>query len=211
MEDNRFYNYIYLDPTKPGRYEYLIDNNVIRLEYEPFYVGKGTKKRYKQHKYGCSGRFMKYKMKSLLSKNIDPIVTILDYVSEVDSLTLEERLINTIGRRDLHKGPLCNLTDGGEKGFNRKLTKETKDKLSKINKNKTLSEEHKRKIGLANKVALKGKISNKRKAILQLDINKNIIKEWSSISEAEQVLNIGNIQRAIKMNYTTHNSKWRYK
>jgi hypothetical protein len=36
-----FYNYIYLDPRKPGRYTFK--NLNFSLLFEPFYVGKGKK------------------------------------------------------------------------------------------------------------------------------------------------------------------------
>lgn len=42
-----YYNYIYLDPRKPGKYEY--ENLDFCLLYEPFYVGKGKDKRYLSH------------------------------------------------------------------------------------------------------------------------------------------------------------------
>ena len=40
-----FYNYVYLDPRKPGKYTY----STMSFLFEPIYVGKGTKNRYKQH------------------------------------------------------------------------------------------------------------------------------------------------------------------
>ena len=36
-----FYVYIYLDPRKPGSFMY----NNLEFNFEPFYVGKGTKNR----------------------------------------------------------------------------------------------------------------------------------------------------------------------
>lgn len=40
-----FYNYIYLDTRKPGKYEY----ETICCLYEPIYIGKGHKNRYLAH------------------------------------------------------------------------------------------------------------------------------------------------------------------
>ena len=34
-----YYNYVYLDPRKPGRYIY--DDINVSFLYEPYYVGKG--------------------------------------------------------------------------------------------------------------------------------------------------------------------------
>jgi hypothetical protein len=39
------YVYVYLDPRKPGRYEY----DSICFLYQPIYVGKGTKNRMFEH------------------------------------------------------------------------------------------------------------------------------------------------------------------
>lgn len=44
-EDNVFYVYIYLDPRKPGKYQF----NKYCFLNQPFYVGKGKKDRYKHH------------------------------------------------------------------------------------------------------------------------------------------------------------------
>ena len=115
---SNYYNYIYLDPTKPM--EYKIKGLDIILKYEPFYVGKGTGKRLNDHKYGHSGKFMKSKLKSLKDKNIIPIILkINDNINEIEAYENEKFLIKSIGRRDLNKGTLVNLTDGGKenKGF----------------------------------------------------------------------------------------------
>ena len=47
LEDRRSYTYIYLDPTKPGKYYY----QGYYFDYEPFYVGKGYGNRFYEHIY----------------------------------------------------------------------------------------------------------------------------------------------------------------
>lgn len=42
-----FYIYIYTDPRKPGKFIY--EGVDICFLFEPFYIGKGTKNRYKVH------------------------------------------------------------------------------------------------------------------------------------------------------------------
>lgn len=42
---NKFYVYVYLDPRKPGKYKY----GEYEFDYEPFYVGKGTGRRIRNH------------------------------------------------------------------------------------------------------------------------------------------------------------------
>lgn len=108
----------------------------------------------------------------------------------------------------------------------RKMSDETKEKISKklkgvkrddyfkekmkiVGKNRILSEETKIKIS-ENK---KGCISKKRKTILQLDLNGNIIKKWSHAGEAEKQLNItkGKISEVcLGKRKTTGDFKWVY-
>jgi hypothetical protein len=42
---NDFYVYVYCDPRKPGDYIY----EKYKFLYEPFYVGKGRKRRWLEH------------------------------------------------------------------------------------------------------------------------------------------------------------------
>lgn len=200
-----YYNYVYLDPEKPGNYKYILNSSIIEFDFEPFYVGKGTGKRYKQHKYlsGNSGRFMKSKMKSLRSKQLIPKIVLLNINSpEFKVLEFETNLIKTIGRRDLGLGPLTNHKDSDSGNINQIYSKEYRQKLRDINLGKKLSEEHKKKIGLANK----GRISsittkaqkewrnnNKHKynkKVLLLDLQDTIIKEFECLGDACKFINL---------------------
>ncbi len=142
----RFYNYVYLDPTKPGKYNYILNDLDFNFDYEPFYIGKGTGNRINVHKYKKTNTFMYSKMKSLKDKNIKPICIKLNLLSEEKCLELEVKLIKIIGRRDLCLGPLCNLTDGGGGIKKYIVSDETKKKISIFNKGKKLSKEHIEKI-----------------------------------------------------------------
>lgn len=207
---NRFYNYLYLDPTKPNIKK--IKGLDIILKHEVFYVGKGTGKRIHQHKYKSSGKFMKCKIKSLKNKNIEPIILkIIDNISELEACENEKYLIKVIGRRDLGLGSLCNLNNGGIEGKGQIYSEERRKILREKNLGKKLTKEHKEKIGKSNSISLKGKISKKRKTILQLDLNNNIIKEWSCAKEISKELKINNLPRAIKNNYCEGGFKWKYK
>jgi len=89
-------------------------------------------------------------------------------------------------------------------------TEEHKENLSKANKgrispnkNKTYTEEHKSKLRDASTV---------KKAVLQLDMNDNLIKEWISVNEIQKTLNITHISECCRgIVKTVKGFKWKYK
>jgi len=102
-----FYVYIYLDPRKPGNYEY----NNYRFNYEPFYVGKGKNNRYWSHiseaiknrKY--YNMYLFNKIRKIILEDFEIIIIKLqENLIEYDAFLLESKIINLIGRRDLKKG-----------------------------------------------------------------------------------------------------------
>lgn len=209
-KDNRFYNYIYLDPTKPM--EYKIKGLDIILKYEPFYVGKGTGGRMNQHMYNNKNncKFMKCKIKSLTDNNIVPIkYKLIEGITNKESCENEKYLIKIIGRRDLGLGPLVNLTNGGEEGCGRIISIEQREKLRQKFKDIPLSEEHKKKIGESNKgkkiseatilgkkkrlenLIKKVKVKKERfyRPIKMLDINDNLLQTFKSFIEASEKTN----------------------
>jgi len=130
----RYYNYIYLDPFKPGKFEYRYLN--FCLLYEPFYVGKGTKDRYLHHISECiqNDNFSIYlKSDSLKCKRIFLIISkLLKKYNLVEAIQLlgsfiqvfaftdnekiayqnEKIMINRIGMIK-NKGTLTNQKDSG--------------------------------------------------------------------------------------------------
>jgi hypothetical protein len=90
---------------------------------EPFYIGKGTGRRYKKRdnrnkwwknivaKYGFEARILH------------------DGLTELEALELEKQLIKEYGRLDNKAGPLVNLTDGGEAPQNVNVSESTREKL----------------------------------------------------------------------------------
>lgn len=136
---NNYYTYAWCDPRK--------DN-------EPFYIGKGTGRRDK--KITSRNSFFTNVRKQIIKAGLEPkIIRLVDNVSEEIALMNEEQYIDFYGRRDLGTGCLTNMTDGGEKdsGKNKgkKLSEETKAKMSIAKKGKKLSEEHKAKISASMK------------------------------------------------------------
>lgn len=124
-----FYVYVYLDPRKIGRYQY--DN--FLFTYEPFYVGKGKEERYLTHLQSTHLNKKSYKSNKI-KKIIAEGYTMKKYIQKFDCATeeqafeLEKRLISLIGRYDLRKGPLTNLTDGGEGSSGHICTEQKREK-----------------------------------------------------------------------------------
>jgi hypothetical protein len=117
-------------------YVYELSTNNI-----PFYIGKGKKtenyNRIDYHlNYWKHNKNNKLKNKINKLKGIFDIEILFESKDEQECLNLEIELIKEIG-----KGNLCNLTDGGEgvSGFNH--SDETKQKISIWRKGKLLSKE----------------------------------------------------------------------
>lgn len=169
-----FYIYVYLDPRKPGIFKY---SNYV-FKYEPFYIGKGGKadtdnyKRYYEHiKKAILGHDLKnphkfLKLKKIMKMFQEPLIEFVGfYEKESEAFKIERECIQLIGRSDLNKGPLTNLTDGGDGSF--KLSKNSRKKISESlrgnipwNIRKKCSEELKKKI--SKKVKLSKKIMKKK-------------------------------------------------
>jgi hypothetical protein len=176
--NNQFYIYIYED-----------ENNV------PIYVGKG-----KRRKSGIKERMLDhlqiakrrkkphpfyYKLKKMFENGLKPkIYKVNNNLTAEEANKIEKQLVAKIGRKDLNKGPLLNLCDGGEgllnmsdahKNIIRKThtgkinSQEVRQKISNSKKNNTIiTDEHRRKISLA----LKGQKCSKK------SIEKRKNKRW---------------------------------
>ena len=109
---NVYYVYVYLDPRKPGKFEY----DEFTFDYEPFYIGKGTKSRLLKHLKNEKVNPIKInKISKIRSMGLEPIIKkIVENISNEDSLNIEKRLIKSIGRYWKNEGPLTNYSPGGE-------------------------------------------------------------------------------------------------
>lgn len=111
MDRRDFYVYVYLDPRKPGRYNY----SMVGFFFEPFYVGKGRGNRITDglHRYRPCPKSSK--LKAIKSSGLEAIPLIYSRsITERAAFDLECQLIADIGRNDLNTGPLANLTAGGD-------------------------------------------------------------------------------------------------
>jgi hypothetical protein len=113
----------------------------------PIYVGKGKGQRASWHFHSNKAH-----LGNILRKRSREGVTLLPQIiqckSDADSIELEIFLISEIGRKDLGKGPLLNLTDGGDGAEGYKHTEEAKSKISKSNSRRSISQETRNKISL---------------------------------------------------------------
>lgn len=127
-----FYVYVYLDPRKPGNYNY----GEYHFDYEPFYIGKGNNGRAYRHLTGKGyNKHLNNKIRKIQNEKYIPIIIkYKECLLENDSFILEINMINTIGRHDLYTGPLCNHTNGGEGSSGHKCSEEIKKYWSKIRK-----------------------------------------------------------------------------
>jgi hypothetical protein len=139
---NKYYVYIYLDPR--------IKSSVDGYDYEPFYVGKGKKYRYKVHLqeairgWDGSNTEKMEKIRSILQSGNKPIIIVSEKMEEFDALSEEIRLIKKIGRKDKNKGPLLNITDGGDTPIN--INENSRKKMSDAKIGTHLSEKTKKRM-----------------------------------------------------------------
>jgi hypothetical protein len=188
LEDKTFYVYIYLDPRKPEKHKY----EEYEFDYEPFYVGKGHNNRDKSY-FKClnDDTFKMRKIRNIIKQtNQQPIVIrIKTNLNEQQAFDFEIKMIKLIGRKDLHKGPLVNLSDGGEGSSNpSQYARENSRKLIIAVNRSPESVERSRKMMILrnkdskfieeNKKRLKGKKKSKESVIKRLESYKKFIQNF---------------------------------
>lgn len=125
---NNYYVYVLLKTYKEGEFTYFD----LKFNMEPFYVGKGREKRLliSKNERNSSNKHKSNIINKIISLDMDVSFILIEKdLSENESYLLEFETINKIGRKDLNKGPLCNLTAGGIGRRSSEST--TKKKVSK--------------------------------------------------------------------------------
>lgn len=184
--DNRFYVYVYLDPRKPGDFNY----DEYHFDYEPIYIGKGSNN--KQHlrhlREAKNNRIVKnsikfYKIKHILQLGLEPIIFKLhENITEEQSFELEKKLIQTLGRISIKSGPLTNLNDGGNGGQSNP-SPELRIKFGMPTKGKTYEEIY----GKKKAKELKNKrIESNKKRNIRKDINTNIPEKLKILTKEQE-------------------------
>lgn len=201
-----YYVYVYLDPRFPGTFQY----GQYDFNFQPFYVGKGRNWRFRNHllkvkggKYPNLPKF--HIIKQILDSGMEPIIIkYKENLNESESFILEQDMIDKIGRNDIRKGPLRNLSNGGEGNGNRSFTEEHRKNLS-ISKKGIVSENlkkhldnlhkklkgNKHTLGLKFSQETKNKMIEARiKPILKISLDGTTLEEFSSIKEAMEKTSI---------------------
>lgn len=128
---------------KPWEYENICRGYYIyaylRENGTPYYVGKGKGNRLYDH-----SRRIK------TPKDRKRVVYLRQNLTEDEAFKLETEFILRFGRKDNGTGILRNESNGGKENYEKIVSQETRDKISKSNTGKKLSEETKRKLSMAN-------------------------------------------------------------
>ena len=203
----------------------------IRLDKsEPFYIGIGSDSDYKRAN-AKRGR-NKY-WKNIVNLSSYEVEILLDGLTWGDACIKEIEFIALYGRADLGKGPLVNMTDGGEGKFGLKDSIITKQRKRESAINKPKSDQHiqnlsKAKKGISRgycpwlvndekrsnrmKLLKLGKPSLKKVALFQLNKNLNIINEFQSITDAVNKTKIKGVGNALTgLAKTAGGYIWKYK
>lgn len=125
--------YVLTDPRKEGEFVY---GSTFRSPEEPFYVGQGSLHRPYAHLVEATRSKVKNhklnKIRRILREYESYTITYVAIgIPRGEALRIEREYILAIGRADLGKGPLANLTDGGDGGSGVKTSQETRRKRSK--------------------------------------------------------------------------------
>lgn len=127
--ENTYIIYCYVDPRKPGNFEY----GKYKFDFEPIYIGKGKERRVKAHNYLVNLKNTRFytKLKSIISNGFKLKYEIIERnLTEDVALKMETEIIKLIGRIE-NGGPLTNHTNGGEGHSGFKKSDITRDRLSK--------------------------------------------------------------------------------
>jgi hypothetical protein len=146
----KHYVYALLDPRRPGKFYY--DTLNVCFLFEPFYIGKGKGTRVYSHTHEAFKQsppsFKKNKIRKIMAETGKKPIAVILHKDLTDSraISKEMSLIKKIGRYNRGKGPLTNLTDGGEGMSGWKHSARSKKLIIESNKRRMVTESTKNKI-----------------------------------------------------------------
>jgi hypothetical protein len=123
----------------------------IRLDKnEPFYIGIGNDN---QGKYKRAfNNFHRNKFwKNITNKSEYRVEILFDDLTWEEACEKEIEFILLYGRKDIKKGILCNMTNGGQGNIGRITSNETRKKIGLAHKGKQVSDETRQKLSILNK------------------------------------------------------------
>lgn len=153
---NEYYVYVYCDPRFRCDNDYL----GVRIDFLPIYIGYGCRDRMLWHlklKSYDRNLLKINKLRAIFSGGNEPIIfKVLDKLGKKEAQEMEKKWIAEIGTISevpgVKRGPLTNLTAGGDGGvtwIGRKMTDEHKEKIRKANTGVLFTEERKRNLSKA--------------------------------------------------------------
>lgn len=165
--------------------KFLLYHHINPITNIVFYVGIGDNKRPFDHSSRSNWWI------DTVSKYGIIVEIISTDLSWKDACEFEILFIRHFGRRDKGLGPLVNMTDGGDGSGGCYPSEETRKKMSDSQKkvDRSLMKQHLKGRKLSTECILK-RSKKQSKPVVQLDINGNIINEWTSLKETSCVLNI---------------------
>lgn len=162
----------------------------VRLDTnEVFYIGQGSKRNRITEYSNINTIYERAYSKRIRNEQWKNIINnteyIVDILFESDNLNFiiekEKEFITLYGRKNLNKGTLCNLTDGGYENGNYIFTnQELKKHSERMIGNKIMNG---RKIP---KEVTEKRIKTIQKAITQYTLKNKEIKQWDSAKHAEK-------------------------
>lgn len=173
-KDQTYYVYLYLDPTRTGKFYYKELN--LTFHSEPFYVGKGHGSRKYYHVSLARGRLERSeskidsdcieRCKEILKLGNEPIIfELYSNLLEDEAYSKEDKVIKSIGRQQFEKGPLLNYLPGARYGdYTLTHSEEFRKKVSEnhyFNRSEYKSEDHPM-FGLKHSEETRRKISKSR-------------------------------------------------
>jgi hypothetical protein len=192
----------------------------IRLDKnEPFYIGIGDNDG-NNYKRAFSKQDRNKHWRNIVAQTPYEIEILLDDLTWNEACSKEIEFIALYGRVDLNKGPLVNMTDGGEGQQGKIMSLEQKLKISQAKKGhicflkpKNTYKSKGQKLPRHEQWILNFKQA-KCKPIIQYDLQGNIIHEWESAKYAANQLNFAqsNINACLKNKCKTYKKFiWKYK
>jgi len=102
------YVYVYMDPRKPGDYEF----DGLKLNHKPIYIGKGQYERYKEHLKHTNNKCFEKILNELKEQKTLPFIEIVyKNLSNLESYRIENNLIYLMKQ---HNIDICNETAGSQ-------------------------------------------------------------------------------------------------